>query len=193
MPTVTTGAVVSGATTTSSPLASLVLSIPIWSRFTRCPLSSLLLVSLPRNPFPIRPTYQEYLVRGRALPDGSALHTHAQILAAILEVRPNAPAPLCNLRERADPSTPLVAPAFQNSPKPGASAAATRARLRSASSPARRVTAWLLPLPRAHDRRPSPLPRDTRASCSPRCAPAILQAIARSAGPLAPPASPLPS
>src|SRR5229473_3261181 len=112
MPTVTTGAVVSGATTTSSPFASLVLSIPIWSRFTRCPLSPLLLNSLPLNSFAIPPAYQQDLARARV---------------------------------------PLL----------------------SASSHARRVTAWLLPPRQAHDRRPSPLPRDIKVSCFPRRAEAF--------------------
>src|SRR5260370_255182 len=55
MPTVTTGAVESGATTTSSPFASLVLSIAMWNRFTHFPLSLLLLASDPQNSFPVQP------------------------------------------------------------------------------------------------------------------------------------------
>src|SRR6266446_4804144 len=116
MPTVTTGAVESGATTTSSPFASLVLSIPMWNRFTHFPLSLLLLLSGPQNCFPVQPTSRQNLARARALPDGSTLHTHPYIRSAILEVRSSAHALLCNLRERADQSTPRVAPVFRNSP-----------------------------------------------------------------------------
>src|SRR5437016_5535671 len=146
-PTVTTGAVESGAITTLNPFASVVLSIAICNRFTRCPLSPLFLVSLPENSFLIRPTYRRYLVRARALPDDLALHRHAQILWVILEVHPHALAPPYNLHERAAPSTRLVAPASRNSPEPGASGATMPARLRSASSPARQATAWPLPPP----------------------------------------------
>src|SRR5882762_2887595 len=133
--------------TTFNPFASVVLSIAICNRFTRFPLSPLLLVSLPENSFLIRPTCRQYPVRARALPDDPVLHRHAQILWAILEVHPHALAPPYNLHERAAPSTRLVAPASRNSPEPGASGATALARLRSASSQARRATAWPLPPP----------------------------------------------
>src|SRR5713226_6820794 len=186
MPTVTTGAVVSGATTTSSPFASLVPSIPTWSRFTRCPPSPLLFVSQPRNSSPIRPTCQRDPSRARSLPGSSALRRHRQILSAIPEERANAPAPLGNLRERADPSMPFAAPASRNYRALGGSGATTRAWLRCASCPARRATAWQLPRPPAHDQRPSPLRRDTKVSCFPRCALAIRRVLGQFAARLAP-------
>src|SRR5713101_8118760 len=140
MPTVTTGAVEFGATTTSSPFVSLVLSISMWNRFTHFPRSLLPLVSHPQNSFPVQPTSRQNLVGARALPDGLALHKHAQIRSAIRGARLNAHALLCNLGERADRSTPRVAPVFRDSPVPVASEAAMRGRPRFVSSPARRVT-----------------------------------------------------
>src|SRR5713101_9095275 len=120
MPTVTTGAVVSGATTTSSPFASLVFSIPIWSRFTRFPLSLLLLVSLARRSFPNQPACRRHFERARGQRDDSAPHRHAKILPAIREAHPSGHALLCSLRERADRSMQRVAPASRNSQAPGA-------------------------------------------------------------------------
>src|SRR5260370_38050560 len=111
---------------------------------------------------------------------------------AIREARSNARALLCNLRVRADRSTPHAAPVSRNSPIPGALEATTLERLRCVSFLGRRAAGWLLPPLRAHDRRPLLPQRDTRASCFPRCALAIRQAHGLSAAPLAPPVFPLP-
>src|SRR6266404_6041321 len=166
MPTVTTGAVESGATTTSSPFASLLLSISMWNRFTHFPLLLLLLLSDPQNSFPVQPASRRNLERARGL--------------------------LGNLRERADPSTRRVAPVFRNSPAPGVTEATTREWLRRVSFPTKRVTGWPLLPPRAHGRRPSRRRRGTKSFCCPRCAPAIRRVHGRSAAPLAPLAFPLP-
>src|SRR5437879_640438 len=174
---------VSGATTTCSPFASLVLSIPIWSRFTHCPLSLLLLASLPQRSFSIRLTWQKCLVQVRAPTDDSAPHKHGQILPVIREVHSNGSAPLCNLRERADRSMRHAVPIFRNSVAPGASMARGRGRLRRASCRERGAVAWPLPRRREHDRRPWPPPRDTRLSCRLRRTRASRQAIGRCGGP----------
>src|SRR6266567_170768 len=189
---VTTGAVVSGATTTCSPFASLVFSISTWSRFTRFPLSLSLLVSLPRRSFPIRRACRRHFERARGQRDDSAPHKLAKILPAIREAHPSGHALLCSLRESADRSMQRAAPASRNSRAPGGSVAGARGRLRCASFQEREAVAWLLPPPRARGRQPWLPPRDTKLSCCPRCARAIRQAIAQSGGPREPQACHLP-
>src|SRR6266403_1113898 len=187
MPTVTTGAVESGATTTCSPFASLVLSIPIWSRFTRCPLSLLLLVSVPQNSFPARPTSRRDLGKAHERLADSASHKPAQIPAANSEVHSNGRVRFCNPRERAGRSTPCEAPTSQNSPAPGGSKAIARARLRCASFPARQAIGWQLLPPQEHDQRPSLPRRGTGVFYCRQCAQANRRAPWQSAGLLAPP------
>src|SRR6266849_332586 len=78
-PTVTTGAVVSGAITTFNPFASVVLSMPTCSRFTRCPPLLLLSLLLLLAFCPIRPASRQHPATAAAPPIGSALLAPAQI------------------------------------------------------------------------------------------------------------------
>src|SRR5260370_14165535 len=172
--------------TTFNPLASVVLSIAIFSRFTLIPLSLSLWSSYsqqfsPGPPASRRNPAPKPVRRGDSLPRMSPRTPPANPSSPRC-----APPPLHNLAGIAVRSTRRAAPAAQSFPAPGASEAEGLASLRGASCPPTSSASWPLPSTRVHARRRERQPRDKAASSNPQYARERHRECARSAGPCAP-------
>src|SRR4029077_20426546 len=154
--------------TTFSPLASVVLSMAMCSRFTLVPLSLLLLISCSRRLSPVLPAWPRNLAPEPARPGDSLPRKSARIPQVNLSFLPRAPPPRHNLRAKAVRSTPRAAPAVHNFRVLAESAAEAPSPLRAASSQPQSSAGRTLPSGQGHSRPPELQPRDKGASSRPR-------------------------
>src|SRR5580658_1040435 len=171
--------------TTFNPLGSVVLSIAICGCFTLVPPSLLPLISCSQQPSPNPPAWRRNPEPEPARRADSPPRRPARIPQAYPSSPPCASPTHHNLPGRAALSTPRVAPAFQNFPAPGASAAEAPELLRAASCLPPSSAASPLPSVPVHSPQPGLRPRDRAASWIHRCAPELRREHAQSLWPCA--------